>query len=272
MDPFLRGLWSVCWFLPPAGLNRPLPCREGTGGTTGVCGGHCLSFSLSLSLLISSILRWSLSISCSSRFFSPCSRFLSPTAWFRASCSSGCDVAPAPWWFPTPPSMSWDTRASRRLSLVFRPSTSGPAVCGQLASAGLGTVKVYRQRPPLSFPLHMAARSCAAPRSRRPQMHKRGSKNILMTLEKEQKWTFGAASRLRISRFLCGQVCSSELSPAAHRYLYKLQGKEGGKEGREVKREGKLGGGRRGSEVKREAGRKKLKKFSDAVLGTKYDK
>lgn len=111
-------------------------------------------------------------------------------------------------------------------------------------------------------------------------MHKRGSRNILMTLEKEQKRTFRAASRLRISqvspglvRFLCGQVCSSELSPAAHRYLYKLQGKEGGKEGREVKREGKtLGGGRRGSEVKREAGRKKLKMFSDAVLGAKYDK
>lgn len=98
-------------------------------------------------------------------------------------------------------------------------------------------------------------------------MHNRGSRNILLMLEKDQKWTFRAASKLQISQvspvlvcFLCGQVCNSELSPAAHRYLYNLQGKEGRKEGREVKREGKtLGGRRRGSEVKREAGRGNLK-------------
>lgn len=94
-------------------------------------------------------------------------------------------------------------------------------------------------------------------------MHKRGSRNILMTLEKEQKRTFGAASRLRISqvspglvRFLCGQVRSSELSPAAHRYLYKLQGKEGGKEGREVKREGENTGRRKEGVRSKEGGRK----------------
>lgn len=106
-------------------------------------------------------------------------------------------------------------------------------------------------------------------------MHNRGSRNILLMLEKDQKRTFRAASRLQISQvspvlvcFLCGQVCNSELSPAAHRYLYNLQGKEGWKEGREVKREGKtLGGRRRGSEVKREAGRRKLESYQMLFWG-----
>lgn len=37
---------------------------------------------------------------------------------------------------------------------------------------------------------------------------------------------------------LSGQVCNTELSPTARRYLYNLEGKEGGKEGKrgEVKR------------------------------------
>lgn len=111
-------------------------------------------------------------------------------------------------------------------------------------------------------------------------MHNRGSRNILRMLEKDQKRTFRAASKLQISQaspvlvcFLCGQVCNSELSPAARRYLYNLQGKEGGKEGREVKREGKtLGGRRRGSEVKREAGRRKLESYQILFLGTEYGK
>lgn len=63
-------------------------------------------------------------------------------------------------------------------------------------------------------------------------MHSRGSKNIVLMLEKDQKLTFGAASRLQISQVSPVLVGNSELSPAAHRYLYNLQGKEGGKEER----------------------------------------
>lgn len=110
-------------------------------------------------------------------------------------------------------------------------------------------------------------------------MHNRGSRNMLLMLEKGQKLTFREVSRLQISQvspllvcFLCGQVCNSELSPAAHRYLYNLQGKEGGKEGREVKREGKTLGGRRWSEVKREGGRRKVEIYQMLFWGQNMTK
>lgn len=89
-------------------------------------------------------------------------------------------------------------------------------------------------------------------------MHNRGSTNILPMLEKGQETDFQCSLRCQVSQvspvlgyFLCGQVCNSELSPAAHRYLYNQQGKEGGKEGREVKREEKTLGGRRGGHKQR---------------------
>lgn len=69
--------------------------------------------------------------------------------------------------------------------------------------------------------------------------------------------------------FLCGQVCNSEPSPAAHRYLYNQQGKEGGKEGREVKREEKTLGGRRGGVRSREGGREEDVKVIRCCFGDK---
>lgn len=93
-------------------------------------------------------------------------------------------------------------------------------------------------------------------------MHIRGSRNILLMLEKGQETDFQRSFKVPdLSGVPCSgllpSVCNSELSPAALRYLYNQQGKEGGKEGREVKREEKTLGGRRGgAEAKREAGRR----------------
>lgn len=135
----------VVVLLPLPGLFETLSCRVGLGGTMGVCWGQGLFLSLSVSLLISSIRSWSPFSSLSRCSFSLCSRFLSPTARFSASCSSDWTLAPDPCWTPgsrESPALSWDTRTSNRLSLAFSPSTSGPPICGQLDSTGLGTVKV----------------------------------------------------------------------------------------------------------------------------------
>lgn len=160
----------------------PLFCRGGLGGTIGVCGGQGLFLSLSISLLISSILRWSVPNSLSRRSFSPWSRFLSPTTRFRASWMSEWALAPAACGPPVSPPVSRDTSTSNRFSLAFRLSTSGPPFCGQLDSTGLSTVKVYWHRPLWSFPLHRAALSCASPPSRRPHTHKESRRNILQTV------------------------------------------------------------------------------------------
>lgn len=174
------SLWV--YLLPPAGLIRPPPCREGLGCTTGIRGGHGLFLSLSVSFLISSILPCSPINSRSRRSFSPCSRFLSPVALFSASWSSVWALAPALWGATVSPPVSRATSTSSMPSLAFRPSISGPPVCGQLDSTGLGTEKVYWQRPPRSFPLHREARSWASACRRRPDTHNERRRNILETV------------------------------------------------------------------------------------------
>lgn len=62
---------------------------------------------------------------------------------------------------------------------------------------------------------------------------------------------------------------NSELSPAARRYLYNLQGKEGGKEGREVKREGKALGGKEEGVRRKEGGRPEEMKVIRCCFGDK---
>lgn len=170
------------FLLPAAGLMRPLFWRGGFGGTMGVCGGQGLFLSLSVSFLMSSILRWSAPISLSRRSFSPWSWFFSPIARFSASWRSDWALAPCDWGPPGTPPVSWDTNTSSRLSLAFRLSISGPGLCGQLDSTGLGTVKVYWHRPFRSFPLHRAARSWASPPIRRPHTHNDSRSNILETV------------------------------------------------------------------------------------------
>lgn len=68
---------------------------------------------------------------------------------------------------------------------------------------------------------------------------------------------------------LSGQVCNTELYPTAHRYLYNLEGKEGGKERRGEKEGGDTGRGLRGQRG-REGGTSESTGML-VVLGTKTD-
>lgn len=68
---------------------------------------------------------------------------------------------------------------------------------------------------------------------------------------------------------LSGQVCNTELYPTAHRYLYNLEGKEGGEERRGEKEGGDTGRGLRGQRG-REGGTSESTGML-VVLGTKTD-